>query len=91
MRNGLPFTVFDTGTLNGFKGAVKRWLLSSVVFFIFRGAGACGVAKAIDKQFCFSHLGLYAGFNNNNNLYALVMCVPVFRSVGALFVGVVRV
>ena len=27
MRNDLPYTVFDTGTLDGFKGAVNRWLL----------------------------------------------------------------
>ena len=26
MWNNLPCTVFDTGTLNGFKGAVSRWL-----------------------------------------------------------------
>ena len=25
--NDLPYTVFGTGTLNGFKGAVNRWLL----------------------------------------------------------------
>ena len=25
--NDLPYTVFDTGTLDGFKGAVNRWLL----------------------------------------------------------------
>ena len=25
--NDLPFTVFDTGTLDGFTGAVNRWLL----------------------------------------------------------------
>ena len=27
MWNDLPYTVFDTGTLYGFKGAVNRWLL----------------------------------------------------------------
>ena len=25
--NDIPYTVFDTGTLNGFKGAVNSWLL----------------------------------------------------------------
>ena len=25
--NDLPYTVFDTGTLDGFEGAVNRWLL----------------------------------------------------------------
>ena len=28
MWNDLPFTVFDTGTLDGFKRAVNRWLLA---------------------------------------------------------------
>ena len=27
MWNDLPYTVFDTGTLDGFKGAVNCWLL----------------------------------------------------------------
>ena len=27
-NDDLPCTVFDTGTLDGFKGAVNRWLLS---------------------------------------------------------------
>ena len=27
MWNDLPYTVFDTGTLDGFEGAVSRWLL----------------------------------------------------------------
>ena len=27
MWNDLQYTVFDTGTLDGFKGAVNRWLL----------------------------------------------------------------
>ena len=31
--NDLPSTVFDTGTLDGFNGAVNRWLLPWVVFF----------------------------------------------------------
>ena len=36
-----------------------RTLITSLscVFFRFRGAGACGVTKAIYKQLCFSHLG----------------------------------
>ena len=49
-------------------GAVNRWLLPSVVFFsVFRGAGACGVAKAIYEQFCFSTSACATGFKNNNN------------------------
>ena len=57
MRNDLPYTVFDTGSLDGFKGAVNHWLLPRVVFFsVFHGPGACGIAKAIYKQFCDSFL-----------------------------------
>ena len=54
MWNDLPFSVFDTGKLVGFKGAVKRWLIPRVVFAsVFRGAVACGVAKAIYNFFLF--------------------------------------
>ena len=53
------YTVVDTGTLDGFKGAVNRWLLPWVVFWsVFRGTGACGVVKAIYKQLCFSYFSL---------------------------------
>ena len=39
MWNNLPYTVFDKGMLNGFKGAVNRWLLRRVVFSsVFHGA-----------------------------------------------------
>ena len=42
------YTVFDTGTL-----------VASLIFFsVSRGAGACGVAKEIYEQFCFSNFGL---------------------------------
>ena len=59
MLNDLPYAVFDNGTtLDGFKEAVNRWLLPCVCFLVFRGAGACGVAYAIYKQLCFSHVGL---------------------------------
>ena len=58
MWNDLNYTVFDTGTLDGFMGAVNRWLFPSGGFSsVFCGAGGCGVAKAIYKQFCFSSLG----------------------------------
>ena len=61
--NDLPYTEFDTGTLDGFKGGVNRWLLPWVMFpSVFRGAGACGVAKAIYKQLCLSHLGVCCWF-----------------------------
>ena len=41
MRNDLPHHVFDTGMLDGFKGAVNLWLIPRVVFSsVFRGAGA---------------------------------------------------
>ena len=59
LKNDLHHTVCDTGRLDGFKGAVNRSLLLRVKFSsIFLGAGACGVAKEIYEQFCFSRLGL---------------------------------
>ena len=57
MWNDLPFTVFKTGTLDGFKGAVNR--IPRIVFIsFFRGAGACEDEKIICRQICFSRLGL---------------------------------
>ena len=53
MWNNLPYTAFDIRTLDGFICAVNRWLLLWVLFSsVFRGAGPCGVTKAIYKQFC---------------------------------------
>ena len=49
MWNHLPYTVFDTGTLDGFKGAVNRWFPELCFLQFSDGAGACGVAKAIYK------------------------------------------
>ena len=60
------YTVFDTGTLDEFNGAVNRWLLQRVCFSVFRGAGACRAARAIYKQFCFSHLGLCCWFQGES-------------------------
>ena len=63
MWNDLPCTVFDTGMLDGFKGALNSLFLPWVVFSsVFRGAGDCVVAKAIYKQLCFSHKGLCCWF-----------------------------
>ena len=57
MWDDLPCTLFGTVALNGFKRSVNRWLLSRVWFLpVFHGAGACGAANAIGKQFCVSHL-----------------------------------
>ena len=44
VSNDLPYAVFDTGALDGFKGAVNRWLLPGVCVSVFRGSGVCGVA-----------------------------------------------
>ena len=49
-------TLFDTGTLDGFQGAVIFDCFPELCFSIFHGAGVCGVANAIYKQFCFSPL-----------------------------------
>ena len=46
MWNNLPCNEYDRGTLDGFKGAVNRWLIPLVVFFsVFRGTGSCRMAQ----------------------------------------------
>ena len=58
MCNDIPYTVFHTVTYNGYKGAVNSWLHPWVVFFsVFRGAGACGIGKAIYNTILFFPLG----------------------------------
>ena len=57
--NDLPYTVFDTGTLDEFKGAGNRWLLLWVCLSVFRAAGASGVVIAIYKKNCFSLLRIW--------------------------------
>ena len=65
MWNDLPYTVFGTETLDGFKDAVNRWLLPLVVFSSgFRGAG--GVAKQFINNFVFPTWAGAAGFINYN-------------------------
>ena len=59
--------MFDTLRLDGFKVAVNRWCPSRSFFSVFLGAGTCGVATAIYKQFLFPTWACSAGFNNNNN------------------------
>ena len=67
MWDDLSYTVFDTRTLDGFKGAVNRWLLSRVVFSsIFRGAGIVGLQKQFINNVVFPTSACVAGFNKNN-------------------------
>ena len=64
--NDPSYTLFDTGTLDGFNGAVNCWILPrSCIISVFRRAAACGVARAIYNLF-ISHLGPASWFNNNN-------------------------
>ena len=57
--NDLPYTVSDTGTIDGIKGAVNRWLLPWVVFFCFPWRRCLWDCEAILKQFYFSPLGFF--------------------------------
>ena len=66
MWNGLTYTVFNTGTMDGYKGAVNCWLLSKVVvFFSFPRRQCLGVVKAVLTLVVFPTLACAACFNNN--------------------------
>ena len=69
MRNDLPYTVFDTGTLDGFKGAVNHWLLPWFVFSFSVAQVLVGFQKKFINNFVFPTWACAAGFNNNNNYY----------------------
>ena len=64
MWNDLPNTVFDTGTLDGFKGASIVRCFPEFVFQFFHGA-----VVGLRKQFKTIIIKTSAaGFNNNNNI-----------------------
>ena len=65
--NDIPYTVLDTGTLDGFKGAVNRWLLPWVCFSVFVVQVLVGLHKQFMNNFIFPIWACAAGFNNNNN------------------------
>ena len=67
MWNDLLYTLFDTGTPDWLKDASQLLVASQSCVFSSRGAGACGVAKSIYQQLCFSNLDLCSWGNNNNN------------------------
>ena len=80
MWNDLPYTMFDTGTLDGFNGVVNRWLLSMMcALSLFRGADSCGVAKVIYyDNFVFPTWACAAGFNDNNNIFKMPRCFILY-------------
>ena len=67
MWNDIPYTVFDTATLDGFKGAVNRWMLTSVVCQFPLAQVFVGLRKQFINISVFSTWACAAGFNNNNN------------------------
>ena len=60
MWHDLQYTVFDTRTLGGFKGAVKRWLIPVAPMLV-------GLRKQLINNFVFLTWACVTGFNNNNN------------------------
>ena len=70
----LPYTVFDTGTLDGFKSAVNLWLLPRVLFFFSAAQGLVGLLKKFISNFDFPTWACAAGFNNNNNEFFSNIC-----------------
>ena len=75
MWNDLPYTVFDTGTLNVFK-EISQPLVASLFFSVFRGAGAYGVAKEICKHY-FPAWASAAGLYNNNTFPTIICRISV--------------
>ena len=70
MWNYIPYTAFDTRTLDGFKGAVNRWLLPWAVFSFSVAQVLVRLRKQFINNFVFPTWACAAGFNNNNNVRA---------------------
>ena len=65
--NDLPCTVFNTGTLDGFKGTANRWLLPELCFFSFPWRRCfLGCESNLENNFVFPTWACAAGFNNND-------------------------
>ena len=58
MWNDLPYTLFDTRTLDGFKGTVNRWLLPRVLFTFSVAQVLVELRKQFINNFDFPHFGL---------------------------------
>ena len=67
MWNDLPYTVFDSGTLDGFKSAVNRWQYPRVVFSFSVTQVPVWLRTKIINNFVFLTFPRAADFNNNNN------------------------
>ena len=67
MWNDLPYTVFDTGTLDRFKGAVNRCCFPGFVFQ-FVAQVIVGLRKQFINNFVFTTSACAAGFYNNNKI-----------------------
>ena len=72
--NDLPYTVFDTGKLDGFKGAVNRCCFPEFVCQFSVTQVLVGLRNQFINKSIFSTLACVAGFNNNkknnNNNYS---------------------
>ena len=73
MWNDLSSSVFDSGTLSGFKEQLILVCFISVCFLFFSGAGACGVALLFCKRSVFPTWAGVTYFNNNNNNTASIL------------------
>ena len=68
MWNDLPYTVFDTGTLDGFKGVVNRCLLPELCCLQFSVEQVLvGFGKQFINNCVFPAWACTVGLNNNNN------------------------
>ena len=67
MWNDIPYTVFDTGTLDEFKGAVTVECFPELCFLQFSVVQVLvGLQKQLIKNVVFPTWACAAGFNNNS-------------------------
>ena len=75
MWNDFPYmcTVFDTGKLDGFKGAVNRWCFPELCFLPFSVAQVLvGLRKQFTNNFVFPTWASAAGFNYYNDCMGFI-------------------
>ena len=75
--NDLPYAVFDTGTLDGFNGAVNHGCFPEFVFQFSVVQVFVGLRKQFINNFVFPTWACAAGFNNNKLIIIIIIIIII--------------
>ena len=91
MWNDLPYSVFDTETRDGFKGAVNVGCFPELCFLQFSVAHVLvELRKKFTNNFVFPAWAYAAGFNNNNNQLRIAVGQSQLRTIASMTVDQIQ-